>query len=113
MLPRGSLSPAAAPPRSRVAAAIPPRPPQCRRGLVDAPQPRAHREAPQAMSPHDLFLAACAVTSVTLFALGAAKSSFVQGSALRLGAETLALGALCASVAYSAGVVLSAALGGA
>lgn len=67
----------------------------------------------RAMSPHDLFLAACAVTSVTLFALGAAKSSFVQGSALRLGAETLALGALCASVAYSAGVVLSAALGGA
>ena len=62
-------------------------------------------------SDRDLFLWACAVTGVTLFALGAAKASFVQGSALQLGAETLALGALCASVAYSAGMLLSAGLG--
>jgi DNA damage-binding protein 1 len=56
---------------------------------------------------HQLFLAACAVTAVTLFALGAAKSRFVQQSAWRLGVETLALGALCASVAYFCGVALS------
>ena len=61
-------------------------------------------------SEHDLFLAACAVTGVTLFSLGAAKARFVQQKALKLGAETLALGALCASVAYFCGAALSSQL---
>ena len=61
-------------------------------------------------SEHDLFLAACAVTGVTLFSLGAAKARFVQQRALKLGAETLALGALCASVAYFCGAALSSQL---
>eukprot|EP00629_Pelagomonadales_sp_RCC1024_P003762 CAMPEP_0119262592 /NCGR_PEP_ID=MMETSP1329-20130426/2257_1 /TAXON_ID=114041 /ORGANISM="Genus nov. species nov., Strain RCC1024" /LENGTH=268 /DNA_ID=CAMNT_0007262245 /DNA_START=179 /DNA_END=982 /DNA_ORIENTATION=- len=49
---------------------------------------------------HQLFLAACAVTGTTLFLLGAAKASFVAGNPVRLGSETLALGATCAAVAY-------------
>jgi len=57
--------------------------------------------------PHELFLAACSVTGGTLFLLGAAKASFVNGNPVRLGAETLALGALCALCAYSAGALLS------
>ena len=57
-------------------------------------------------APHELFLAACAVTGVTLFALGAVKAKFVNGNPYKLGAETLALGALCASSAYSAGALL-------
>ena len=61
-------------------------------------------------SEHDLFLAACCVTGITLFSLGAAKARFVQQRALKLGAETLALGALCASVAYFCGAALSSQL---
>ena len=61
-------------------------------------------------SEHDLFLAACCVTGITLFSLGAAKARFVQQKALKLGAETLALGALCASVAYFCGAALSSQL---
>ncbi|EGB09514.1 hypothetical protein AURANDRAFT_24305 [Aureococcus anophagefferens] len=57
-------------------------------------------------APHELFLAACAVTGVTLFGLGAVKAKFVNGNPYKLGAETLALGALCASSAYSAGALL-------
>lgn len=57
--------------------------------------------------PHDLFLAACGVTGATLFTLGAAKSTFVNGNPIRLGSETLALGALCALCAYSAGALLT------
>ena len=56
-------------------------------------------------APHELFLAACAVTGVTLFGLGAVKAKF-NGGPYKLGAEMLALGALCASSAYSAGALL-------
>ena len=41
-----------------------------------------------------------------LFGLGAVKAKFVNGNPYKLGAETLALGALCASSAYSAGALL-------
>ena len=61
-------------------------------------------------SEHDLFLAACCVTGITLFSLGAAKARFVQQKALKLGAETRARGALCASVAYFCGAALSSQL---
>ena len=56
--------------------------------------------------PHELFLAACTVTGATLFCLGAFKARFVNGNPIKLGAETLALGALCATCAYSAGALL-------
>ncbi|KAH8046070.1 hypothetical protein JL722_13909 [Aureococcus anophagefferens] len=86
---------------------------------LTVPEPEAHCDAmkdgflmflafcfrPDA-APHELFLAACAVTGVTLFGLGAVKAKFVNGNPYKLGAETLALGALCASSAYSAGALL-------
>lgn len=62
---------------------------------------------PEYALPQNLFLVACFVTGATLFCLGATKAKFVNGNPVRLGAETLALGALCAFCAYSAGVLLS------
>jgi DNA damage-binding protein 1 len=51
-------------------------------------------------NPDARFAAACVVTSAALFGLGAAKARFVGRKWYALGAESLALGAACAAVAY-------------
>mmetsp|Transcript_27885 Transcript_27885/g.88722 ORF Transcript_27885/g.88722 Transcript_27885/m.88722 type:complete len:209 (-) Transcript_27885:2186-2812(-) len=50
--------------------------------------------APLALDSHVLFLVACVLTAVTLFALGAIKSSVTERSWLMSGSETLSLGKL-------------------
>ncbi|KAH8065954.1 hypothetical protein JL722_345 [Aureococcus anophagefferens] len=70
---------------------------------LSAPRLRAPPAVPARRGAHELFLAACAVTGVTLFGLGAVKAKFVNGNP-RL-AEA-ARSALCASSAYSAGALL-------
>ena len=50
-----------------------------------------------------LFSVACMVTAVALFALGAFKASFGDKAYLRSGAETLALGGVCAATAFLVG----------
>ena len=54
-----------------------------------------------------LFSVACLVTAVALFGLGAFKASFGDKAYLRSGAETLALGGICAAVAFLVGRAVS------
>ena len=54
-----------------------------------------------------LFSVACMVTAVALFGLGAFKASFGDKAYLRSGAETLALGGICAAVAFLVGRAVS------
>ncbi|KAI2492649.1 VIT family [Fragilaria crotonensis] len=55
------------------------------------------------MSEEELFLAACAVTGIVLFFLGSVKSTFCASHWFASGMETLLLGGVCATVAYSIG----------
>jgi vacuolar iron transporter family protein len=54
----------------------------------------------------DSFLVSCALTGMTLFALGALKSRFVQRNWIISGTEMLALGGAAALVAYGIGFFL-------
>ena len=54
-----------------------------------------------------LFSVACLFTAVALFGLGAFKASFGDKAYLRSGAETLALGGICAAVAFLVGRAVS------
>lgn len=54
-----------------------------------------------------LFMVACIVTAVSLFALGAAKGSISGRSWVLSGAETLILGGACASIAYTIGWMIN------
>mmetsp|Transcript_9769 Transcript_9769/g.26553 ORF Transcript_9769/g.26553 Transcript_9769/m.26553 type:complete len:342 (+) Transcript_9769:100-1125(+) len=57
--------------------------------------------------PMTMLIAACTVTSVTLFALGAFKAHFAHKKYLRSGLETLMLGGACATLSYNVGLALS------
>eukprot|EP00904_Undaria_pinnatifida_P006764 jgi/Undpi1/3217/HiC_scaffold_15.g06591.m1 len=54
-----------------------------------------------------LFLWACLVTSVALFAIGIIKATFVARAWLGSGVETLVLGGCCAGLAYEIGTVVA------
>ncbi len=59
------------------------------------------------LDDHVLFGAACAVTGVSLFGLGAYKALFHDKKFFRSGLETLVLGSVCASVAFLVGRAVS------
>ena len=54
-----------------------------------------------------LFAIACVVTGVTLFSLGAFKAKFHDKAYVRSGLETLALGGVCAAIAFYVGKAFS------
>ncbi|KAL3817228.1 hypothetical protein ACHAXA_009515 [Cyclostephanos tholiformis] len=55
------------------------------------------------LGEHVLFVAACVVTGMVLFSLGCLKSMFSASNWLVCGLETLLLGGVCATVAFTVG----------
>jgi len=55
------------------------------------------------LKPSDLFRAACVVTALVLFLLGSIKSNFSRSNWFLSGMETLILGGVCATVAFTVG----------
>ena len=57
------------------------------------------------------FASACVMTCVIFFGIGSLKSKWSTASWWRSGLETLAIGAIAASVAYIAGAILKGVTG--
>merc|ERR1712216_80188 len=55
------------------------------------------------LEAHYLFVSACIVTGLVLFLLGSIKSNFSRSNWFFSGLETLVLGGLCATVAFTIG----------